>query len=95
MRAVAIMLWAAALTACAVDPSVRQQARLDCQSVGISQSDPYYAACEQAYTSQRLETRLERAYRDAQRRVPTDVESACPTRTSTSGALRRICASCY
>jgi uncharacterized protein YecT (DUF1311 family) len=67
-----------ALCGCAVDPSVYRQANLDCQAVGITESDPQFATCSAAYSRQHLDTRLERSYRDALRRVPSEVEYRIP-----------------
>jgi hypothetical protein len=67
-----------ALSGCATDPSVYRQANLDCQAVGITEKDPQFATCSEAYSRQRLENRLERSYRDALRRVPDEAERRIP-----------------
>jgi len=54
-----------ALCGCATDPSVYRQASLNCQAVGISESDPQFVNCTYAYTRAHLENRLETSYRDA------------------------------
>jgi len=54
-----------ALCGCATDPSIYRQASLNCQAVGISETDPQFATCTYAYTRTHLENRLENSYRDA------------------------------
>jgi hypothetical protein len=63
---------------CAVDPGVYRQANLDCQAVGISEKDPQFSTCSEAYSRQHLEDRLETSYRGAMKRIPTDVERRTP-----------------
>ncbi|HEX3486057.1 MAG TPA: hypothetical protein VHT51_13420 [Micropepsaceae bacterium] len=63
---------------CAVDPSVYREANLDCQAVGISESDPQFATCSKAYAEQHLEDQLEKSYRGAQKRVLTETERRIP-----------------
>ena len=61
-----------ALCGCATDPSVYRQASLNCQAVGISESDPQFATCTHAYTRAHLEDRLENSYHDALNAAPED-----------------------
>jgi hypothetical protein len=67
-----------ALFGCTTDASVTRQANLNCQAVGITERDPQFAVCSEAYSRQHLENRLERSYRDALRRVPNEVEYRIP-----------------
>lgn len=78
MRKIVLAMTGLALCACAVDPSVYARANLDCQAVGISQRDPQFATCSEAYSRQHLEDQIAKSYHGAQRRVPTDVERRMP-----------------
>jgi hypothetical protein len=75
-----LILAAAGLTlcGCAVDPSVYAEANFDCQAVGITERDPQFAICSEAYSRQHLEDQIEKSYRNALRRTPTDVERRLP-----------------
>lgn len=53
------------LGACATPEAVRVQAANNCQSVGISEKDPQFATCREAFSRQYLEDRLDRSYHDA------------------------------
>jgi len=61
---VALALMGAALCACA-STSQREAAIRQCQSVGISQSDPQFDLCTRAYTLQANQDSLEVSYRRA------------------------------
>jgi hypothetical protein len=61
-----------ALCGCATPESVQLQASVNCQAVGISQSDPQFATCTHAYTRAHLEDRLENSYHDALNAAPED-----------------------
>jgi hypothetical protein len=79
MRTRIVMMMAGlGLCACATDESVYRQANLDCQAIGITEKDPQFAACASVYARQRLENRLDRSYRDAQKRVPNELDYRTP-----------------
>ena len=59
-----LALAAAALAACA-SASQREIAVLQCQAVGISQSDPQFELCARAYTLQANQDALEVTYHRA------------------------------
>ncbi|HYK79896.1 MAG TPA: hypothetical protein VEU95_09705 [Micropepsaceae bacterium] len=67
-----------ALCGCATDPSVYRQASLNCQAVGISESDPQFATCAAVYSRRHLEDRLTARYHDALATVPFDAERHLP-----------------
>jgi hypothetical protein len=56
---------ALALCGCAAPDSVRRQALSNCQSVGISEKEPQFASCMQAFRLQNEQDRLEQSYHDA------------------------------
>ncbi|HXJ02470.1 MAG TPA: hypothetical protein VNH44_14700 [Micropepsaceae bacterium] len=78
MRAFLLAAAGLALLACAVDPSVYAQANLDCQAVGITEKDPQFAVCSEAYSRRHLEDQIAKSYHGATQRVPTDVERRMP-----------------
>lgn len=61
-----------ALGGCATPESVQRLAAANCQAVGISQNDPQFATCTQAYRRAHLENRLEDSYHDALNAAPED-----------------------
>jgi hypothetical protein len=60
------------LCGCATDPSVMRQAALNCQAVGITQKDPQYAICTEAYARQHIDDVLSENYRTSIGLVPND-----------------------
>ena len=62
MRTVLILVVAIGLSAC-VSETQRQAAALQCQSVGVTQSDPYFDTCVQSYALQANQAQLDDAYR--------------------------------
>ena len=65
MRSIlAVAVAAAALTACASD-STRQAAVLQCESVGITRTDPQFDLCTRSYTLQANQDNLEVSYHRA------------------------------
>ena len=55
-----------ALSACAGDNNrLERIAVTNCNSVGITEKDPQYAACRKAYSQQYIEDRLTHDYHDA------------------------------
>jgi len=61
-----VALAAAVLGACAsASEGQRQAAILQCQAVGITQSDPYFDTCTRAYTLQANQDALEITYHRA------------------------------
>jgi hypothetical protein len=73
MRNIVIAAFAViGLWGCATPESVHRQAANNCQAVGITQKDPQFQTCTQAYTRQHLENRLEQSYHDALNAVPDD-----------------------
>lgn len=59
-----VALAAAGLCACASD-SQREAAALQCQAVGITQSDPQFDLCTRSYTLQANQDSLEVSYHRA------------------------------
>jgi hypothetical protein len=69
---------ALALGACAGHESLQRQAALNCQAVGISEKDPQFGTCTQAYSRARIEERLEQSYIDALNAYPSDAQRYRP-----------------
>ena len=61
-----------ALCGCATDPSVTRQASLNCEAVGITQKDPQFAVCTQAYARRHIDDVLSENYRTSTGLVPND-----------------------
>ena len=59
-----IAVAAAGLCACATE-SQREAAAIQCQSVGVSKSDPYFDTCTRSYTLQANQDSLEVSYHRA------------------------------
>ena len=73
MRNIFIVVTAGlALCGCATDPTVYRQASLNCQAVGISETDPQFATCTTVYSRRHLEHRLTDSYHDVLATVPFD-----------------------
>jgi len=60
------------LCGCATHESVYREALNNCQAVGISEQDPQFGTCTQAYARQHLEDRLTETYHDALNPTPED-----------------------
>jgi hypothetical protein len=63
---------ALALGSCASTEAVQRQAALNCQAVGITERDPQFSTCTQAFRRTYLEDRLDQTYHDAANPTPTD-----------------------
>jgi len=61
-----------ALASCATPEAVQRQAALNCQAVGITEKDPQFPTCTQAFRRTYLEDRLEQSYHDATNPTYTD-----------------------
>ena len=60
------------LSACATHESVGRQAAASCQAVGITEKDPQFATCSEAYSRQYLEGRLNESFHNALNPTPDD-----------------------
>ena len=73
MRRLVVAGFAAlALASCAAPEAVQRQSALNCQAVGISEKDPQFATCTEAFRRTYLEDRLEQSYHDAANPTPED-----------------------
>jgi hypothetical protein len=64
MRHILVVALALGVCACASEGQ-RQAAMLQCQAVGVSQSDPYFDTCTRAYTLQANQDNLDISYHRA------------------------------
>jgi uncharacterized protein YecT (DUF1311 family) len=60
------------LSGCATQEIVQRQAADNCQAVGISEKDPQFATCSQAFKRQYQEDQLNQNYRNLLNAVPND-----------------------
>jgi len=63
---------ACALCACQTPESVQRQAAANCQAVGITEKDPQFKTCSQAFSRQYLAGQLNTNYRNALNPTPDD-----------------------
>jgi hypothetical protein len=63
---------AGALCACQTPESLQRQAAANCQAVGISEKDPQFKTCSEAFSRQYLEDQLNTNYRNALNPAPDD-----------------------
>jgi hypothetical protein len=64
MRYVPVIALAAAIAACASD-SQRQAAMIQCETVGVTRSDPYFETCTRSYLLQANQANLDTSYKRA------------------------------
>jgi hypothetical protein len=73
MRNVVILASVAcALCACQTPESLQRQAAANCQAVGITEKDPQFKTCSEAFSRQYLEGQLNTNYRNALNPAPDD-----------------------
>ena len=73
MRKLAILASVAgALCACQTPESLQRQAAANCQAVGITEKDPQFKTCSEAFSRQYLEGQLNTNYQNALNPAPDD-----------------------
>ena len=72
MRNLVVLGAMMALCGCQTPESLQRQAAANCQAVGITEKDPQFRTCSQAFSRQYLEDQLNTNFHNALNAVPDD-----------------------